>query len=74
MTVNAKGFSLQLLHDLEIAGSISWYFDGAWHVTIGSPVLDEANVGSEEEAMAWFRDKAKEHYGVELSKERRDGL
>lgn len=68
MTDKSAGFSLQLLHDLEIAGSVTWLFDGDWHVTIGSPVLDEANVDSEEEAMAWLRDKAKEHYGVELRK------
>ena len=61
---DAKGFSLQLLHDLEIAGSITWVFDGDWHVDIGSPVQAEANVKSEREALDWLKAKALEIYGA----------
>ncbi len=61
---DAKGFSLQLLHDLEIAGSIEWLYDGAWHVTIGSPVQAEALVNSEREALDWLKAKALEIYGA----------
>lgn len=65
--------TLQQLHDLEIAGGIEWTFDGAWRVWIGNPMQDEANVGSEAEALEWLRKKAREIYRVDpVSKERRD--
>lgn len=54
--------TLQELHDLEIAGGIEWLFDGSWRVWIGNPKLAEANVGSEDEAMRWLREKAEELY------------
>ena len=56
--------TLQELHDREIAGGITWLFDGAWRVWIGSPILAEANVSSEAEALAWLAKKAEELYGV----------
>lgn len=62
MTDDGKGFSLQLLHDLEISGGIEWMYDSAWHVWIGNPKRDEANVRSEREAMDWLKAKALELY------------
>ena len=56
--------TLQQLHDLEIAGGIEWTYDGAWRVTIGSPVLAEARASSEDEAMTWLTEKAAELYGI----------
>jgi hypothetical protein len=64
MMTDAKGFSLQLLHDLEIAGGIEWMYDGAWHVWIGNPKQAEANVSSEQEALDWLRARAVQIYPV----------
>lgn len=54
---------LQQLHDAEISGQIDWLFDTAWHVEIGKPVLASATVSSEQEALAWLEEKAKELFG-----------
>lgn len=54
--------TLQQLHDLEIPGGIEWTFDGAWRVWIGNPMRDEANVGSEAEALEWLDRLARELY------------
>jgi len=62
----AEGFSLQLLHDLEISGGIEWMFDGAWRVWIGSRKKDEATVSGEREAMDWLKAKAFEIYDATL--------
>lgn len=66
MTDKAVSFSLQLLHDLEIAGGIEWMYDGAWHVWIGNPKQAEANVSSEREALDWLKAKALEIYRADV--------
>jgi hypothetical protein len=58
---------LQELHDGEIAGSISWLYDGAWaisiwRVSVGKPVIRRATVGSEAEAERWLDAAAREFF------------
>jgi hypothetical protein len=62
-----KSFDIEaILNDLyasEINASISWIWDGGFHVTLGDPKLAEGwafpTIG---EAVAWLRDQASAHY------------
>ena len=49
------------LHDREINGEISWFYDGVWGVKIGDQLNGyqaEATFTSFPQAMRWLRDKA----------------
>lgn len=54
---------IERLHDSEINGSISWFFDGGWRVQLGDKlngVEAEDVVTSYAEAEAWLDRKARE--------------
>ena len=56
---------IQGLHDSEINGGLTWLYDGAWHVWLGTDADSPeaaANVSSLREAAEWLRVKAVEHY------------
>jgi hypothetical protein len=49
------------LHDSEINGAVSWFYDGVWRVTLGdlhNRIDAEAVVGSIGEAAEWLRSTA----------------
>jgi hypothetical protein len=49
------------LHDSEINGAVSWFYDGVWRVTLGDPhngTDAEAIVSSVQEAVEWLRSAA----------------
>ena len=53
------------LHDSEINGEISWFYDGVWGVKIGDRLNGyhaEATFISMPQALRWLRDKALELY------------
>ena len=53
------------LHDSEINGEVSWFFDGVWRVKLGDEAnrIDaEAIVASPEEAAEWLRANAIRRY------------
>ena len=55
------GSITEALHDSEINGSVSWFFDDVWKVTLGDPAngIDaEAVVASADEAAKWLRANA----------------
>lgn len=54
-----------MLHDSEINGGVSWFFDGIWRVTIGDAlngIKATATVASAADAEAWLHLKARELY------------
>jgi hypothetical protein len=55
------GTLLAALHDSEINGAVSWFYDGVWRVTLGDPhngIDAEAVAGSIGEAIEWLRSTA----------------
>jgi hypothetical protein len=47
------GDIITALHDSEINGAVSWFFDGVWQVSLGDPtngIVAEAMVNSPQEA------------------------
>jgi hypothetical protein len=51
------GFVMAELHDSEINGQVSWFFDGDWRVATGdvhNGIGAEATVSSPEEAAEWL--------------------
>jgi hypothetical protein len=53
------------LHDSEINGEISWFYDGVWGAKIGDRLngyTAEGTFNSFPQAMRWLRDKALELY------------
>jgi hypothetical protein len=49
------------LHDSEINGKVSWFFDGVWTIKLNDPHSGydaEADVSSPEEAADWLRETA----------------
>ncbi len=59
------GTIIAALHDSEINGEISWFFDNSWTVKLGDPVngyVVEAVVVSAEEAAEWLRANAVRRY------------
>jgi len=64
VTDELAGF-IEALHDSEIDGEISWFFDRVWGVRIGDRLNGykaEASFSSLPQAMGWLRDKALELY------------
>jgi hypothetical protein len=52
---------LSALHDSEIDGAVSWFYDGVGRVTLGDPhdgIDAQAVVGSIGEAVGWLRSTA----------------
>ena len=59
------GTIIAALHDSEINGEVSWFFDGVWHVTLGDDAngfVAKAVVSSPGEAAEWLRATALRHY------------
>ena len=59
------GTIITALHDSEINGEVSWFFDGVWRVKLGDEAngIDaEALVASCEEAAEWLRANAVRRY------------
>jgi hypothetical protein len=55
------GTIIAALHDSEINGAVSWYYDGAWQVSLGDQtngIVAEAVVASPQEAAEWLRANA----------------
>jgi hypothetical protein len=55
------GTIIEALHDSEINGSVSWFFDNVWSVALGNPhkgIDAEATVSSPQEAAEWLRANA----------------
>ncbi len=52
------GAIIAALHDTEINGEVSWFFDGVWRVKLGDEMNDfdaGATVSSPQEAAEWLR-------------------
>lgn len=66
------GTVIEALHDSEINGEVSWFFDGVWRVTLGDPhngIEAEATVSGPQEAAEWLRVTAIErHPGSEFAR------
>ena len=59
------GTVIAALHDSEINGEVSWFFDGTWRVKLGDPTngfVAEAVVASVDEAAEWLRANAVRRY------------
>ncbi len=59
------GTIIAALHDSEINGEVSWFFDNTWAVKLGDPAngyVAEAVVASAEEAAEWLRANAVRRY------------
>ena len=59
------GAIIAALHDTEINGEVSWFFDGVWRVKLGDEMNDfdaEATVSSPQEAAEWLRASAVRRY------------
>jgi hypothetical protein len=59
------GTIIEALHDSEINGSVSWFFDEVWGVVLGDPqngIDAEATVSSPQEAAEWLRANAVRRY------------
>jgi hypothetical protein len=59
------GDIIAALHDSEITGEVSWFFDGAWQVKLGDPdngYVVEAVVASDGAAAEWLRANAVRRY------------
>ena len=55
------GTIIAALHDSEINGEVSWFFDGVWRVKLGDAANGfdaEAVVASPQEAAEWLRANA----------------
>jgi hypothetical protein len=55
------GTIIEALHESEINGSVSWFFDDLWSVALGDPNKGfdaEATVYSSQEAAEWLRANA----------------
>jgi hypothetical protein len=64
------GEIITALHDSEINGSVSWFFDDVWRVMLGDPsngIDREATVGSPQEAAEWLRANAVRLYPQSVS-------
>jgi hypothetical protein len=51
------GAIIEALHESEINGSVSWFFDNVWGVVLGNPhkgIEAEATVYSSQEAAEWL--------------------
>ena len=51
------GTIIEALHDSEINGSVSWFFDNVWGVALGNPhkgIEAEATVYSSRDAVEWL--------------------
>ena len=63
------GTIIEALHDSEINGSVSWFFDEVWTVVLGSlqnGIDAEATVSTTREAAEWPRANAVRAVGIEL--------
>ena len=59
------GTIIAALHDSEINGEVSWFFDGTWRVKLGDPDNGydaETVVASIEDAVEWLRANAIRRY------------
>jgi len=59
------GTIMAALHDSEINGEVSWFYDGVWRVRLGDEengFLAEAIVSSPQEAAEWLRANAVRRY------------
>ena len=59
------GTIIAALHDSEINGEVSWFYDGTWHVKLGDDIngfVAEAVVSSPSGAAEWLRANAVGHY------------
>ena len=59
------GTIIEALHDGEINGGVSWFFDDVWRVFLGDPdnrIDAEATVYSSQEAAEWLRANAIRRY------------
>ena len=59
------GTIIAALHDSEINGEVSWFYDGVWRVKLGDEengFVAEAMVGSPQEAAEWLRANAVRRY------------
>ena len=59
------GAIIAALHDSEINGEVSWFYDGAWRVKLGDEAngfVAEAVVTSPQEAAEWLRANAVRRY------------
>jgi len=55
------GTIIAALHDSEVNGEVSWFFDGVWRVKLGDEMNGfdaEATVSSPQEAAEWLRASA----------------
>jgi hypothetical protein len=50
------------LYDSEINASISWIWDGGFHVTLGAPQIEACALPTIRDAVQWLRDRACEHF------------
>ena len=58
------GTVIAAIHDSEINGEISWFFDGTWRVQLGDEMNGfdaEGIVASPQEAAEWLRANAVRH-------------
>ena len=59
------GTIIAALHDSEINGEVSWFYDGGWRVKLGDEengFVAEAMVSSPQEAAEWLRANAVRRY------------
>ena len=59
------GSIIEALHDSEINGSLAWFFDGVWNISLGddhSGIAAEATVNTPQEAAEWLRANAVGRY------------
>ena len=59
------GTIIAALHDSEINGEVSWFYDGVWRVKLGheqNGFVAEAMVSSPQEAAEWLRANAVRRY------------
>ncbi|HEY3912480.1 MAG TPA: hypothetical protein VGM07_21700 [Stellaceae bacterium] len=59
------GAIIAALHDSEINGEVSWFYDGIWRVKLGdadNAIAAEATLGSIGEAAEWLRANAVRRY------------
>jgi len=59
------GTIIAALHDSEVNGEVSWFFDGVWRVKRGDEMNGfdaEATVSSPQEAAEWLRANAVRRY------------
>ncbi len=52
------GTIIAALHDSEINGEVSWFFDGVWRVKLGDEMNGFEAEGSPQEAAEWLRANA----------------